>query len=114
MRHEAGKPKSPHQEAQDALSTLSSVSPAAFERAIQHGKDSAYAVISTVEDSQIAIAWAVREAMSTLEIGIYRLHELTGLTCDYIGDVLEARADLTDSEPISRLERALHVQLNHL
>ena len=52
--------------------------------------------------------------MSKLEIGIYRLHELTGLTCDYIGDVLEARADLTDSEPISRLERALHEQLNHL
>jgi hypothetical protein len=114
MRHEAGKAKNPDQEAQDPLSSLSTVSPAAFERAIQHGKDKAYALISTVEDSQIAIAWAVREAMSKLEIGTYELHELTGLPCDYIDEVLEARADISDSEPISKLEQALHVQLNHL
>lgn len=114
MRNDMRNSNNSHQQAQDALASLALTPPAAFQRAIHQGKDSAYAIISTVKDSQIAIAWAVREAMEQLELGTYRLHEMTGLTCDYIDAVLEARADVTDSEPISKLEQVLHVQLNHL
>jgi hypothetical protein len=114
MRNDMRNSNSSHQQAQDALASLALTPPAAFQRAIHQGKDSAYAIISTVKDSQIAIAWAVREAMDQLELGTYRLHEMTGLTCDYIDAVLEARADISDSDPISKLEQALHVPLNHL
>lgn len=98
----------------EALSQLTSVPRDAFERAIAHGKDVAHSVIMTVEDSQIAIAWAVREAMARLEISIYHLHELTGLECDFIDRILEGTADISDSEPISKLEVALGVRLNQL
>jgi hypothetical protein len=114
MREEKSPKNKSHSQLDEALSQLIMTPADAFERAISHGKDSAYAVLSTVEDSQIALAWAVREAMQKLEIGIFNLHELTGLTCDYIDAILEARADISDSEPIGKLEQALHVRLNHL
>lgn len=114
MNHDTRNKPDSHQNAQDALLHLTSLPTAAFDRGLEHGKDRAYAMLSSVEDSQIAIAWAVREAMEKLELGIYRVHELTGLTCDYIEAVLEARADICDSEPIRKLELALQVQLNHL
>ena len=98
----------------DPLNQLTSVPREAFERAIAHGKDVAHSVIMTVEDSQIAIAWAVREAMAHVEMSVYRLHEVTGLSCDFIDQILEGTADISDSEPISKLEMALRVRLNHL
>lgn len=96
------------------LSQLTSVPREAFDRAIAHGKDVAHSPILTVEDSQLAIAWAVREAMGRLEISIYHLHELTGLECDFIDKVIEGTADISDSEPISKIEAALRVRLTHL
>lgn len=98
----------------DPLRQLAAVPRDALDRAISHGKDVADSLMRTAEDSQIAIAWAVREAMQKLEIGVYQLHELTGLSCDFIDAILEGVADITDSEPISKLESALHVSLNHL
>lgn len=114
MREDKNPKKNSHQDTQDALAELVVTPPEAFKRAINHGRDTAYAIMSTVEDSQIAIAWAVREAMQKLELSIYTLHELTGLPCEYIAGIIEARADISDSEPISKLEQALHVQLAHL
>lgn len=52
--------------------------------------------------------------MHRLEMSVYRLHELTGLTCDFIDQIIEGTADISDSEPISKLEVALGVRLNHL
>lgn len=96
------------------LNLLTTVPREVFERAIAHSKDVAESVIMTVEDSQLAIAWAVREAMHRLEMSIYRLHELTGLECDFIDKILEGVADISDSEPISKLEVALGIRLHHL
>jgi len=98
----------------EPLSQLTSVPRETFKRAIAHSKDVAHSVIMTVEDSQIAIAWAVREAMERLEMTVFNLHERTGLDCDFIDKILEGAADISDSEPISKLEAALGVRLNHL
>lgn len=98
----------------EGLQRLTAVPREAFERAISNSKDVAHSLIMTVEDSQIALSWAVREAMAKLEIGVYELHERTGLGCEFIDAILEGVADISDSEPISKLERALQVRLNHL
>ncbi len=98
----------------DPLNQLTAVPREAFQRAIAQSKDVGESLIMTMEDSQIAIAWAVQEAMSRLEMSVYRLHELTGLECDFIDQILESSADISDSEPISKLEGALGVRLNHL
>lgn len=104
----------PDRSTSNSLSQLTTVPREAFERAIAHSKDVGESLIMTVEDSQIAIAWGVREAMHRLEMSVYRLHELTGLTCDFIDQIIEGTADISDSEPISKLEVALGVRLNHL
>ena len=68
----------------------------------------------TVQESRDAISEAVKEAMEEKGISVYRLHEDTGLSCDFIESVLDATMPLNDSGPISLLERALQVRLNHL
>lgn len=98
----------------DPLHQLTVVPREAFQQAIAHSKDVGESLIMTMEDSQIALAWAVREAMHRLEMSVYRLHELTGLTCDFIDQIIEGTADISDSEPISKLEVALRVRLDHL
>jgi hypothetical protein len=114
MKHQS-RPSSPSPEqSHEGLSQITTTPLSAFRRAAAQGQDSAYSLFTSVEDSQCAIALAVAEAMTKHQIGTYRLHELTGLSCDYIEAILEAQADLHDSEPISQLEQALQVQLNHL
>jgi hypothetical protein len=114
MKHspERGAPRNEH--VVDSLNQLTAVPREALHRAIAHSKDVAESVIMTVEDSQIAIAWAVREAMERLDMSIYHLHELTGLECDFIDKIIEGSADISDSEPLSKLEVALGVRLNSL
>lgn len=70
--------------------------------------------MQTVQESRDAISEAVKEAMDDKGISVYHLHELTGLSCDFIDSVLDATMPLNDSKPISLLERALQVRLNHL
>lgn len=70
--------------------------------------------MQSVQESRDAISEAVKEAMNEKGISVYGLHEETGLSCDFIESVLDATMPLNDSEPISKLERALRVRLNHL
>ena len=70
--------------------------------------------MQSVQESRDAISEAVKEVMEEKEISVYRLHEETGLSCDFIESVLDATMPLNDSELISRLERGLQVRLNHL
>ena len=70
--------------------------------------------MQSVQESRDAISEAVKEAMEEKGISVYSLHEDTGLSCDFIESVLDATMPLNDSEPISILERALKVRLNHL
>jgi hypothetical protein len=39
---------------------------------------------------------------------------MTGLSHELIASILDATYDLKDSEPISKLESALGIRLNHL
>lgn len=98
----------------DPLKDLTMVPKEALCRAIAHGQDSTNSAFYTVEDSRIAIAWAVREAMESQGMKVYPLHELTDLPCEFIDAVLAGTADISDSEPISKLEFALRTSLNHL
>jgi ribosome-binding protein aMBF1 (putative translation factor) len=70
--------------------------------------------MQSVQESRDAISEAVKEAMEQKGISVYHLHEETGLSCDFIESVLDATMPLNDSEPISLLERALQIRLNHL
>jgi lambda repressor-like predicted transcriptional regulator len=47
-------------------------------------------------------------------ISAYALYEVTGLSHETIASILDATYALQDSEPISLLESALGVRLNHL
>ena len=52
--------------------------------------------------------------MEERSISSYALYEMTGLSHVLIASILDATYDLQDSEPISKLESALGIRLNHL
>ena len=68
----------------------------------------------SIDQSREDIALAVQEAMREKEISVYALFERTGLSTELIYSILEGTYDLFDSEPITKLEKALGVRLNHL
>jgi hypothetical protein len=68
----------------------------------------------SIEQSREDIGLAVQEAMREKEISVYMLFERTGLSTDLIYSIIDGSYDLRDSEPISKLEEALGVRLNHL
>jgi ribosome-binding protein aMBF1 (putative translation factor) len=68
----------------------------------------------TLQQSREDIADRVRDAMEERGISAYALYEVTGLSHETIASILDATYDLQDSEPISLLESALGVRLNHL
>lgn len=104
------EPKTAH----DALKDLTAVPVDALARALQHDLDSPSPLFLSEEDSKIAIAQAIQEAMETLKVSVYHLHERTGLSCDVIEDLRNGTGDISDSEPLRKLEHALGVPLSHL
>jgi len=106
----SNEPKTAH----DALKELTAVPVEALTRALRHDLDSPTPIFLSEEDSKIAIAHAIREAMETREMSVYRLHEKTGLPCDVIEGLRNGTGDISDSEPLQRLEDALGVPLSHL
>jgi hypothetical protein len=96
------------------LEQLTTIPVDAFERARQHDLDSGNPFFLAEEDSKIAIGQAIREAMRVREINVYTLHEKTGLLCDVIEALMNGTGDISDSDPIQRLEAALRTRLTHL
>lgn len=106
----SNEPKAAH----DALKDLTAVPVDALTRALRHDLDSPNPILFSEEDSKIAIAQAIREAMETRKMSVYHLHEKTGLPCDVIEDLTNGTGDISDSEPLQKLEDALGVPLSHL
>jgi hypothetical protein len=96
------------------LKKLTTIPVDALERARQHDLDLANPLFLSEEDSKIAIGQAMREAMSAQEITVYILQEKTGLSCDVIEALMSGTGDISDSDPIQRLEFALRTPLTHL
>lgn len=70
--------------------------------------------VDSVRESREAIGQAVRDAMDEKEISSYLLAEKAGLSVELIELIRDGSYDLHDSLPISKLEEALGVRLNHL
>ena len=70
--------------------------------------------VKSPEQSREDIADRVKDAMEERSISSYALYEKTGLSHELIASILDATYDLQDSEPISKLESALGIRLNHL
>lgn len=98
----------------DELTKLTHIPVAALARALAHDLESPSPLLLSVEDSQIAIAQAIREEMESQSITTYHLHEMTGLSCDFIEAMIRERGDLSDSEPLSRIQGALKIRITHL
>jgi hypothetical protein len=81
---------------------------------VAHDLDSPSPLLLSVEDSQIAIGQALREEMEIQSLTTYHLHEMTGLSCDFIEAMVRDRGDLSDSEPLSRIQEALRIRITHL
>lgn len=47
-------------------------------------------------------------------MSVYGLHEKTGLDCTFLEEMLNGTGDISDSEPLQKIERALGVPLSHL
>jgi hypothetical protein len=101
-------------DAASELEKLTTIPVDALLRAQQHDLDSANPLFLSEEDSKIAIGQAIREAMSIQEITVYILHEKTGLSCNVIKALMSGTGDISDSDPIQRLEFALRTPLSHL
>ena len=99
---------------QDELQKLTSIPVEALKRAIAHDLDSGNPLILSEEESKIAIAQAMREAMTAQEMSVYHLHEKTRLPCEVIEALMNGTGDISDSDPIQRIEVALRVRLCHL
>ena len=97
--------------AQDVLKDLTAVPVDELARVLQHDLDSPNPIFLSEEDSKIAIAHAIREAMETREMSVYHLHERTGLSCDVIEELINGTGDISDSDPLRKLEVALSVRL---
>lgn len=106
--------RSSHPRQNDELTALTHIPVAALRRALAHDLDSPSPLFLSVEDSQIAIAQAIREAMDHQHLTTYHLHEMTGLSCDFIEAMMNEEGDLSDSEPLSRIQEALGIRLTHL
>jgi hypothetical protein len=98
----------------DELTALTLIPVAVLRRTLTHDLDSPSPLLLSVEDSQIAIAQAIREAMEDQRVTIYHLHEMTGLSCDFIEAMVNEEGDLSDSEPLSKIQEALGIRLTHL
>lgn len=98
----------------DELTKLTHIPVAALRRAVAHDLDSPSPLLLSVEDSQIAIGQALREEMEIQSLTTYHLHEMTGLSCDFIEAMVRDRGDLSDSEPLSRIQEALRIRITHL
>lgn len=96
------------------LEKLTTIPVDALVRARQHDLDSANPLFLAEEDSKIAISHAIQEAMRVREMNVYTLHEKTGLPCDVIEGLMNGTGDVSDSDPIQRLEAALRTRLSHL
>lgn len=107
-------PRGDPTQAQDELQKLTTIPVKALKRAIEHDLDSAHPLLLSEEDSRIAIAQAMREAMTAQEISVYHLHEKTRLPRDVIEAFMNGTGDISDSDPIQRIEVALRVRLSHL
>ena len=70
--------------------------------------------VKSPEQSREDIADRVKDAMEERSISSYALYEMTGLSHKLVASILDATYDLQDSEPISKLESALGIRLNHL
>ena len=76
--------------------------------------DSANPVLLSEDDSKIAIAQAIRQAMEERGISFYQLHEATGLFIEVVNAFIAAEGDISDSLPITKIERELRVNLTGL
>lgn len=70
--------------------------------------------VDSVRESREAIAHSVRSAMDEQQISTYLLAEKSGVSPELIELILDGAYDLCDSLPISQLEKALSIRLNHL
>lgn len=104
----------PSSDGANELAKLTMIPADALERARQHDLDSAKPLFLSEEDSKIAIGQAIREAMSVQNKNVYTLHEKTGLPCEVIEALMNGTGDISDSDPIQRLEDALRTRLSHL
>jgi len=112
------QPKHPHHDepesADDALKELTTVPGDVLKLALQRDLDSGTPVFLSEEDSKIAIGQEIRTAMAAQEMTAYLLHEKTGLPIDIVQEFIEGRGDISDSEPLQKIEAALRVRLSHL
>ena len=98
----------------DELARLATLSCETFRRALEHDLDSPNPLFLTEDDSRIAIASAMHEALQARRRSVYDLHEKTGLDCTFLEEMLNGTGDISDSEPLQKIERALGVPLSHL
>lgn len=106
--------RTPSREQGNPFSDLASIPSDAFRRALQHGMDSAEPMFLSEDDSRIAIAQAIRQAMAERELTVYQLHEATGLSVDILNTFIEAEAIISDSFPITMIGQALGIDLGNL
>jgi len=98
----------------DELAQLTTVSRETLRRALEHDLDSPNPLLVTEDDSRIAISFSMHEALQARRMSVYDLHEKTGLDCTFIEEMLNGTGDISDSEPLQKIERALGVPLSHL
>lgn len=98
----------------EELNRLTAIPVDAMQRALRYNLDSAEPLLLSLDDSKIAVGQAIREAMHHKGATVYHLHEETGLSCELIEDMMNGSGDLSDSEPLQKLEAALGVRLTHL
>ncbi len=111
--HQDRRPQTP-QHPDTELQQLTTVPADAFERALQHDLDSPHPIFLSEEDSRLAIGHALREAMEAQGVSVYHLHEQTGISYEFLENMLNGSGDISDSEPLHKLENTLHVRLSHL
>lgn len=70
--------------------------------------------LPSVGDSAAAIGAAVRHALRDHGLSLFLLHEMSGIPLDVVADAAGGVYDMTDSAPISAIERALKIPLQHL
>ena len=114
MLEDKGIHRSSHPGRNEELTKLAHIPVTALARALARDLDSPSPLLLSVEDSQIAIAQAIREEMENQSLTTYHLHEITGLSCDFIEELINGRGDLSDSEPLSRIQEALKIRITHL
>jgi len=114
MHPEYGPRRGDRKRASNEIKELNAIPVEALERALKYDLDSGNPLLLSEKDSKIAIAQAMKEAMAAQRISVYHLHEKTRLPCEAIEALVNGTGDISDSEPIQRIEVALRVRLSHL